>query len=165
MTTLFYSVMIVVPAAVLLASVVYTMKKHSEGQHVGDLALGPGGGLVDHDLRVGQGQALALGPGGQQERAHGGGHADADGGYVALDILHGVVNGHAGSDGAAGAIDVELDVLVGVLGLQIQQLGHNERGGGVVDLLRQHNDPVVQQPGKNVVRALAPVGLLYYIGN
>lgn len=34
MTTLFYSVMIVVPAAVLLASVVYTMKKHSEGQSV-----------------------------------------------------------------------------------------------------------------------------------
>lgn len=34
MTTLFYSVMIVVPAAVLLASVVYTMKKHSEGRSV-----------------------------------------------------------------------------------------------------------------------------------
>lgn len=34
MTTLFYSVMIVVPAAVLLASVIYTMKKHSEGQSV-----------------------------------------------------------------------------------------------------------------------------------
>ena len=34
MTTLFYSVMIVVPAAVLLSSVVYTMKKHSEGQSV-----------------------------------------------------------------------------------------------------------------------------------
>lgn len=34
MTTLFYSVMIVVPAAVLLASVVYTIKKHSEGQSV-----------------------------------------------------------------------------------------------------------------------------------
>lgn len=34
MTTLFYSVMIVVPAAVLLTSVVYTMKKHSEGQSV-----------------------------------------------------------------------------------------------------------------------------------
>ena len=34
MTTLFYSIMIVVPAAVLLASVVYTMKKHSEGQSI-----------------------------------------------------------------------------------------------------------------------------------
>ena len=41
--------------------------------HVGDLALGAGGGLVDHDLRVGQGQTLALGPGGQQEGAHAGG--------------------------------------------------------------------------------------------
>lgn len=34
MTTLFYSVMIVVPATVLFASVVYTMKKHSEGQSI-----------------------------------------------------------------------------------------------------------------------------------
>lgn len=32
MTTLFYLIMAVVPAAVLLASVVYTIKKHSEGQ-------------------------------------------------------------------------------------------------------------------------------------
>ena len=34
MTTLFYSVMIVAPASLLLASVVYTMKKHSEGQSI-----------------------------------------------------------------------------------------------------------------------------------
>ncbi len=34
MTTLFYLIMTVVPAAVLLASVVYTLKKHSEGQSV-----------------------------------------------------------------------------------------------------------------------------------
>ena len=31
--------------------------------HIGDLALRPGGGLMDHDLRVGQRQALALGAG------------------------------------------------------------------------------------------------------
>ena len=29
--------------------------------HIGDLALGAGGGLMDHDLRVGQRQTLALG--------------------------------------------------------------------------------------------------------
>ncbi|CAN4073406.1 O-acetyl-ADP-ribose deacetylase, partial [Dysosmobacter welbionis] len=98
--------------------------------HVCHLALGTGGGLMDHDLRVGQSNALALGAGGQQKRAHAGGHADADGGYVALHVLHGVVDGHAVSDGAAGAVDIQLDVLVGVLGLQIQQLGNHKAGGG-----------------------------------
>ncbi len=34
MTTLFYLIMAVVPAAVLMASVVYTLKKHYEGQSV-----------------------------------------------------------------------------------------------------------------------------------
>ncbi len=34
MTTLFYLIMIVVPASAIIASVVYTMKKHTEGQSV-----------------------------------------------------------------------------------------------------------------------------------
>ena len=29
--------------------------------HIGDLALGAGGGLMDHNLRIGKGDALALG--------------------------------------------------------------------------------------------------------
>ena len=49
-------------------------------------------GLVDHDLGVGQGKALALGAAGQQERTHRGGHAHADGGDVTLDILDGIVD-------------------------------------------------------------------------
>ena len=120
---------------------------------------------MDHDLGVGQGQPLALGPGGQQERPHGGGQSDADGGHVALDILHGVIDGHAGCHRSAGAVDVELDLLVRVLGLQIQQLGHHQRGGGVVDLLGEHDDPVIEQSGEDVVGTLPPVGLLDYIRN
>ena len=129
------------------------------------LALGAGGGLMDHDLRVGQGDALALGAGAQQERAHTGSHADADGGHVALDILHGVIDGHAVRHGAAGAVDIQLDVLVGVLGLQIQQLGHHQGRGGGVDLLAQKDDPVIQQPGEDVIGPLAAVGLLDDIGD
>ena len=83
-----------------------------------------------------------------EERAHGGGHAHADGGHVALDILHGVIDGHAVGDRTAGAVDVELDVLIGVLGLQVEQLGHHQRGCSGVDLLPQEHDTVVEQAGK-----------------
>ena len=108
---------------------------------------------------------LALGPGAEEKGAHAGGHADADGGHVALDVLHGIVDGHAGGDGTTGAVDIQLDLLVRVLALQVQQLGHYQRGGGVVDLFAQENDAVVEQAGEDVVGPLAPVGLLYYIGN
>ncbi len=104
---------------------------------------------MDHNFGVGQSQTLALGPGGQQEGPHGGRHADADGGHVALDILHGIVDGHARRDGAAGAVDIELDILIRVLGLQVQQLGNHQRGGGVVDLLGQHDNPVVRKCRSN----------------
>ena len=128
--------------------------------HVGDLTLSAGGGLVDHDFRVGQRHALALGAGGQQKSAHAGGHADADGGHVALDVLHRVIDGHARGDGAAGAVDIELDVLVGVLRLQIEELRHDQGRGDVVDFLAEHHDAVIEEAGKNVVRALAAARLL-----
>ena len=131
--------------------------------HIGDLSLGAGRGLVNHDLRVGQGQTLALGAGGQQERTHAGSHAHADGGHVALDILHGVIDGHAVGDGAAGAVDIQLDLLVGVLSLQIQQLGDHQAGGGCVHLFPQEDDAVVEQTGKDIIGPLPPVGLLHYI--
>ena len=120
---------------------------------------------MNHDLGIGQRHTLALGARAQQEGTHGGRHADADGRYITLDVLHGVVNRHTGCDAAAGAVDIELDVLVRVLSLQIQQLGHHQRGGGVVDLLGQEDDAVIQQTGKNIVAALAAAGLLNNIGN
>ena len=60
---------------------------------------------------------------------------------------------------------IELDVLVGVLGLQVQQLGHDEAGGGIIDLFREEDDPVIEQTGENIVGTLSPVGLLHYIGH
>ena len=120
---------------------------------------------MDHDLRVGQRHALALGPRSQQEGAHAGRHTNADGGDITLDVLHGVINGHSRRNRPAGAVDVELNVLVRVLGLQVQQLGHHEAGGGVVDLLGQEDDPVVEQTGEDVIGPLSPVGLFDYIGH
>ena len=46
-------------------------------------AFGPAQQLVDHDVRVGQRVALALGPAAKQDRAHAGGLADAVGVHVA----------------------------------------------------------------------------------
>jgi len=87
---------------------------------------------VDHHLGIGQGDTLALGAAGQQERTHAGSHADADGGYITLDVLHGVIDRHTGRYAAAGAVDIHLDILVRILRLQIQQLGHDQTGGGII---------------------------------
>ena len=119
---------------------------------------------MDHDLRVGQCQTLALGAGREQEGPHAGRHTDADGGYITLDVLHGIIDGHTIGDGAAGAVDIELNVLIRVLGLQVQQLGYHQAGGSGIDLLAQEDDAVVEQAGENVVGPLAPIGLLHYIG-
>ena len=131
--------------------------------HIGDLALGAGGGLMDHHLCVGQGDTLTLSAGGQQECAHTGSHADADGRNIALDILHGVINSHAGRHGAAGAINVHLNVLVGVLRFQIEKLGNHQAGSCIVHLFAQEDDAVVEQTGKNIVRTLPPIGLFHNI--
>ena len=64
-------------------------------------------------------------PPGEQQRAHAHRDADADGGHVGLDELHRVVDRQAGVHRAAGRVDVERDVLVGVLALQVQELGHD----------------------------------------
>ena len=69
-------------------------------------ALGAGQGLMDHDAGVGQGVALALGAGGQQDSAHARRLADAVGRHVARHVLHRVVDAQPGRDGAAGRINV-----------------------------------------------------------
>ena len=120
---------------------------------------------MDHDLSVGQSEPLALGAAGQQECAHRGSHAHADGGDIALDILDGIVDGHTRADGAAGAVDIQADVLIGVLPFQIQQLCHDKAGRGVVDILAQHNDAVVQQTGENIVGTLPVRRLLDNVRN
>ena len=124
------------------------------------LTLTAAGWLMDHDLRVRQRQTLALRAGREQKRAHRRSQADTDGGNIRLNVLHGVIDGETRSHTAAGAVDIKLDVLIGILRLQIQQLRHDQAGGGVIDLLGQHDDAVVEQAGKNVIRALPAGGLL-----
>ena len=111
---------------------------------VGCLTAQTGEWLVHHDARIWQRVALASGAGGEQELAHAGGHAHADGGDVAADELHCVVNRHASGDRTTGAIDVQPNVGLIVLALQVEELGADLVGDVVVDIGAEHDDSVVQ---------------------
>ncbi len=114
---------------------------------------------MDHNLGVRKRNTLALGARGEQERTHARRHTDADGGHIALDILHGIVNCHTGSNAAAGRVDVELDVLIRIFCLKEQKLGNDQACRCFVDLFAQEDNAVLQQAGENVVRPLTAVGL------
>ena len=133
--------------------------------HVRDLPLGTGGGLMNHDLRIGQRHTLALCTRAEQECSHACCHTHTDCSHITLDVLHSVINRHPCGDTAAGAVDIKLNILVRILGLQVQKLRNNQAGGGIIDFFRQENNAVIQQAGKNVLAAFSPAGLLNTIGN
>ena len=128
-------------------------------RHIRRLALGAAGGLVDHDLAVGQGQALALFARHQQERAHGRRQAHAHRAHGAADVVHGVIDRHARGHGAAGAVDVQVDIRVGIVRFQEQQLRHDGIGHLIVNGAAQEHHPVLEQPGIDIIGALAVRGL------
>src|SRR3990172_1160685 len=64
-----------------------------------------------------------------------------------------------------GGVDVEVDVLVRVLRLEEQELRDHEVGDVVLDRAADEDDPVLQEPGVDVVGALAAAGLLDHHGN
>ena len=86
--------------------------------------------------------------------------AHADGGDGRLDVLHRVVDRHARGHRAARRVDVEVDVLVRVLRLQEQHLRDDEVGDLVLDVGRQEDDPLLEQPREDVERPLAAGRLL-----
>ena len=117
-------------------------------------------GLVEQDAGVRQGEALALRARRQQHRRRRRRLPEADRGDVGLDVLHRVVDREQRGDVAARRVDVDVDVLVGVLRLEVQQLGAHQVGDRVVDRRAQEDDVLLEQPRVEVVRPLAPVGLL-----
>src|SRR3954454_21146641 len=124
------------------------------------LALEAGADLVDEDLRVGQRHAFALRPAGQQQRAHRHRDADADRLHVGLDEVHRVVDRQARVHRPAGRVDVDRDVLVGILGLQVQELGHDQVGDLIVHGRAEEDDALVQEAAVDVERTLPTGGLL-----
>src|SRR5262249_19573954 len=95
-----------------------------------------------------------------QERAHGGRLADADGGDVRTHILDRVVDGETRAYDAARRVDVQIDILVGILGFQIEQLGADQARDRVVDGPDQEDDALLQQQRVDIISSLAAVGLL-----
>ena len=92
------------------------------------LPLGAAARLVDHDITVRKRKTLAFRTGCKQESSHAGRHAHADGGHIALDILHRIIDCHTGRNRTAGAVDVEADVLGRILPLKIQKLRNDQTG-------------------------------------
>ena len=120
---------------------------------------------MNHDLGIGQCHTLALSTRAEQERSHACCHAHTDCGHITLDVLHGIIDRHARGDAAAGAVDIKLNILVRILGLQVQKLRHHQAGSGIIDFFRQENNAVIQQARKNIIAAFSPTGLLNNIGN
>ncbi len=125
---------------------------------VGSVASEAARALVDHDPAVGQRIALARRAGGQQHGRHRGRHADADRADRCPQVLHRVVDREAGVDDAAGRVDVQADVLLGVLGLEEQQLGDDEVGEVILDRVAEEDDPLAKQARVDVVRAFPATG-------
>src|SRR5439155_26517183 len=66
---------------------------------------------------------------------------------------------------AARRVDVQVDVLVRVVGLEVQQLRHDQVPHLIVDRRAQEHDAFLQQPRVDVERPLPAVGLLDDDGN
>ena len=90
---------------------------------------------------------------------------EADRGDVVADELHRVVDREQRRDVATGAVDVDVDVLVGVLRLEVDQLGADQAGDLVVDRRLQEDDVLLEQPAVEVVGPLAAAGLLDDVGD
>ena len=103
--------------------------------------------LVDHNFRIRQRETFAARAAGKQERAHARREPDTDGGNVALDIIHSVVNRHTRRNRAAGGVDIKANVFRRVFPFEIDQLRHDRVCHRVVDLTAQKDDAIVKQAG------------------
>src|SRR5713226_5858066 len=121
-------------------------------------------GLMNEDARVGQGEALFGRAASEKDGGDGGSLSDAGGNHVGFYKLHGVVDGETRGDGAAGGIDIELDVALGIFGLEEKHLGGGEVGDVIVNGRTYKNDVLFQEAGVNVVGTFAAAGLLDHHG-
>ena len=102
------------------------------GRPVGALGVG----LVDEHPRVGDGEPLAGAPAADNTAAADALLAMQTVPDVGLDELHRVVDGRHRRERAARRVDVDLDVAVGVHGLQADELSHDGVGDVVGDRCR-----------------------------
>ena len=74
--------------------------------------------LVHEDLGVRQGAPLTGCASGQQELAHGRCHAHRHGRNIIRDPLHSVIDRHSPGDRATWRVDVEVNIGLGILGVE-----------------------------------------------
>ena len=89
--------------------------------------------LMNHDFGIGKSVSLATRTAREQERAHRRRHTDTNGGYVAFDIIHRVVNRHTRGYRTPGGVDIQTDIFRRVLTFQIDKLRNDGICHRVVD--------------------------------
>ncbi|MCY1170755.1 hypothetical protein D9M73_108430 [compost metagenome] len=117
---------------------------------------------MDHDARIGQGNAHPRLTGGKQEAAHRRGLADAHRADTRANVLHRIMDRHARRDDTARRVDVHEDVLLRIFRFEEQQLRGDDRRHMILDAARYEDDPFTQQTRIDVERTLAAVRLLHH---
>lgn len=115
-------------------------------------------GLVNHHAGIRESVALALGAGGQEDRAHATCLTDAVGGNGAFEEFDRIVDRQASRDRAARGVDVEIDVFARVVGLQEEKLSDDEVGDFIGDRGTEEDNTVFEQAGENVIGPLGVTG-------
>jgi hypothetical protein len=82
-------------------------------------------------------------------------HPHADRTDRRIEELHRVVDRHPRAHTAARGVDVDVDVALGIVRIEEQQLGNDDVGDIIVDRRAEENDAVHEEPREDVVRALA----------
>ena len=118
-----------------------------------------------HDAGVRRRKTHVLVASRQQQRAHGGRHADAGRGHRAADILHGVIDRETCAHRPAGRVDVHGDLFFRVFRFEEKQLSHHQARHMVFDRPGDEHDAFLQQARIDVVGAFAPRTLLDHHGN
>ena len=121
-------------------------------------------GLMNKDARVGQRKALLGRTAGEQDGGDRGSLSDAGGDDVGFHKLHSVINGEARGNRAARRIDIELDIALGIFGLQEEHLCGGEIGDMIVNGRTNKDNVLFEEPRVNVVRAFSTAGLLHHHG-
>src|SRR3989344_5950744 len=129
--------------------------------HFRRLALHAAHDLVQEYLPARQREALALLARTQKHRAHGSRHAYANGGHVRFHVLDGVIDGESRGHHAARAVDVKLNVLLGVLVVQEQELGDDGVRDRIVDRPAQKDDALLQEARIDVIRPFSVLRFFY----
>ena len=115
---------------------------------------------MDQDLGIRDRHPLPRRAPGKEQRSHRHRNPHGDRRNRGFDELHRILDGQCVVDGAAGAVDVEGDVLVRVLGLEMQQLGDCQVRKLIIDRAAEEDDPLVEKTLVDVKRTLAIRSLL-----